>query len=299
MWYDSSAAPGGLQKIKITAPPHAYWCTPLVMTACKRDFFLIRLLVLHPHRMACDGRDLKASPAPTPEIGWLPLTSSGCPGPCPLKSWKAAMRSPSSILICWTSLAPSAFYFSQERCSSPLIIFVPISGPASTTPHPPSSGGPRPGHSSPMGPHKGRVKGTIPSFSLLPPLCWCRTRCSWPSGLHQWSTCWQHLTFTNTRAWKPVSMALTKPPQIGFGTIGQKALLIHKLHLPTGHRKCSHTAHSRHISLTSAQRLSNKTTPNPTTTENILHAFNKIYILSWTWKKLLHSSLINSKLLLA
>jgi len=27
------------------------------------------------------GRDLKGHPAPTPAMGWVPLTSSGCPGP--------------------------------------------------------------------------------------------------------------------------------------------------------------------------------------------------------------------------
>ena len=38
-------------------------------------------------RMAWAGRDLKAHPDPTPTMGWLPPTSSGCSGLHPARHW--------------------------------------------------------------------------------------------------------------------------------------------------------------------------------------------------------------------
>ena len=66
---------------------------------------------------------------PFPLVLSLSTLASNCSPSClyaPFKYWKAAMRSPRSLLFCKLNKPSSLNHSSQERCSSPLIILVAL-----------------------------------------------------------------------------------------------------------------------------------------------------------------------------
>ncbi|KAK4831309.1 hypothetical protein QYF61_016798 [Mycteria americana] len=95
-------------------------------------------------------------------------TSLGNLGQClttlsaPFKYWKAAIRSPRSLLFSRLNNPNSPSLSPQQRCSSPRIIFVASSGPAPTAPCPSCAEDPRAGRSTAGGSHQSGAEGQNP-----------------------------------------------------------------------------------------------------------------------------------------
>ena len=88
--------------------------------------------------------------------------------------WKAAVRSPQSFLFSRLNKPNSLSFSTEERCSSPLIIFVALLWTAPTAPHPSCAEGPRPGCSTPDGASWGQSRGAqSPLSALWPSHFWC------------------------------------------------------------------------------------------------------------------------------
>ena len=97
--------------------------------------------------------------------------------------WKAAIRSPRSLLF--SSLnSPNSRLSSQERCSSPRIIFVASSGPIPTGPCLSCVEGSRAGHGTPgeVSPEWSRGAESLPLTCWLH-CFWCSQGYCWLSGL--------------------------------------------------------------------------------------------------------------------
>jgi len=111
--------------------------------------------------------------------------------------WKAAIRSPRSLLFSRLNSPNSPSLSSQESCSSPQIIFVASSGPAPTHPGLSCAKGSRAGCRTPTGSHQSRAEGQNHLPRHVPTLLGMQLRVRlafWAVSAH----CWAVLSFSST-----------------------------------------------------------------------------------------------------